>query len=90
MTEAEAAAFLARASEIEAEFEAFTTKLRDFHDSVPVSPLEALIFAGEEDSDVATTLRSTTECVLADHLEPAWLALKTMAAYQPPTRETKK
>ena len=90
MTEAEAAAFLERAAEMAAELEAFTAKLRDFHDSVPVSPLEALIFAGEEEPDLATTLRSTSECVLSDQLEPAVVALKTMADYRPPTQEKKK
>jgi hypothetical protein len=89
MTEAEAAAFLARTSEMAAELEALNTKLRDFHDSVPVSPLEALIFAGEEDMDFATTLRSTSECLLVDRLEPALAELKTMAVYKPPTEEKK-
>ena len=90
MTEAEVAAFLARASEMAAELEALNAKIRAFSDCVPVSPLEALIFAGEEEPDLATTFRSTSECVLSDRLEPALVALKTMAAFKPPTQETKK
>ncbi|MFY9824032.1 MAG: hypothetical protein WAM82_21820 [Thermoanaerobaculia bacterium] len=38
---------------------------------------------GEADMDVATALRSITECVLADRLEPAAVELKKWAAYKP-------
>lgn len=87
MTEAEAAAFQSRASEMADEIEAVAARLRAFLDSLPASPLEALIFAGEEEPDVTTTLRSTGECVLADRLEPAFAELRKAASYKPPTQE---
>jgi hypothetical protein len=71
MTEAEDAAFQARALELAAEVEALAAKVRDFHDSIPVSPQEALMLLGEEDMDVATALRAEIECLLVDRLEPA-------------------
>ncbi|HSS52222.1 MAG TPA: hypothetical protein VLX28_25045 [Thermoanaerobaculia bacterium] len=86
MTEAEAAAMQARALELAVEVEVLAAKLRDFHDSIPVSPQEAVMLLGEEDMDVATALRSTTECVLVDRLEPAAVELKKWAAYRPPAR----
>jgi hypothetical protein len=89
MTEAEAAAAQARAWEIAAELETLAAKLRDFHDGIPVSPSEAVMLLGEEDMDVATALRSTTECVLVDRLEPAIVELKKWAAYRPPIKEKK-
>ena len=89
MTDDEAAAAQARAVELAAEVEALAAKVRDFHDSIPVSPQEALMLLGEEDMDVATALRSTTECVLVDRLEPAAVELKKWGAYKQPTRGTK-
>ena len=89
MTDTEVAAFQDRASEIAGELEALAAKLRDFHDGIPVSPSEAVMLLGEEDMDVATALRSTTECVLVDRLEPAIVELKKWAAYKPPTKEKK-
>jgi hypothetical protein len=86
MTEAEDAAFQARARELAAEVEALSTKLRDFHDSIPVSPQEAVMLLGEEDMDVATALRSTTECVLVDRLQPAAVELRKWAAFTPPAK----
>jgi hypothetical protein len=89
MTEAEAAAAQARAFEIAAEFEALIAKIRAFHDGIPVSPLEAIMLLDEEDMDVATALRSTSECILADHLEPALNELRKWAAYKPPRKARK-
>jgi len=89
MSETEDAAMQARASELAAETEALAAKLRDFHDSIPVSPQEAVMLLGEEDMDVATALRSTTECVLADRLKPAAVELRKWAAYKPPSKEKK-
>lgn len=89
MIEAEDTAMQARALELAAEVEALAAKLRDFHDSIPVSSQEAMMLLGEEDMDVATALRSTTECVLADRLEPAAVELKKWAAYKPPSQERK-
>jgi hypothetical protein len=86
MTETEAAAAQARALELAAEVEFLAAKLRDFHDGIPVSPQEAVMLLGEEDMDVATALRSTIECVLADRLEPAAVELKRWAAYKPPAK----
>jgi hypothetical protein len=89
MIEAEDDAAQARVFEIAAEFEALAAKLREVHDGIPVSPLEAVMLLGEEDMDVATALRSMTECVLADHLEPALVELRKWAAYKPTRRERK-
>jgi len=86
MAEAEDAAFQARALELGAEVEALAAKIRDFHDSIPVSSQEAVMLLGEEDMDVATALRSTTECVLADRLQPAAVELKKWAVYKPPAK----
>jgi hypothetical protein len=86
MTEAEDAAMEARGLELAAEFEAFVAKLRDFHASIPVSPLEAVMLLGEEDMDVATNLRSTIECGLADRLDPFAIEMKKAVIYKPPTK----
>jgi len=69
------------------ELEALIAKLRDFHDGIPVSPSEAVMFLGEEDMDVGTTWRSTLECLLADRLEPALAELRKLAACKPPKKE---
>ena len=89
MTDDEAAAAQARALELAAEAEALTAKVRDFHDSIPVSPQEAVMLLGEEDMDVATALRSASECLLADRLEPVAVELRKLAAYKPPSKESK-
>jgi hypothetical protein len=89
MTEAEDDAAQARALEFAAECEALIRKLQEFHDSIPVSPGEAVMLLGEEDMDVATALRSMIECVLADGLKPALGELRKWAAYKPPGKEKK-
>jgi hypothetical protein len=86
MTDAEAAG-QKLVWEIADQFENLNNLLRAVHDSFPASPLEAVILAGEADPDVATALRSTIECVLADQLEPALRELRTWAAYKPPGEE---
>ena len=87
MTETEVVARQTRVVEFAAELEAFTAKLQDFHDGIPVSALEALMHLGEEDMDVATALRSEIECLLVDRLEPAAVELRKLAAYRPPEEE---
>ena len=89
MTETEVAAAQARALELAAEVEALAAKVRDFHDSIPVSPQEAVMLLDEEDMDVATALRSETECLLVDRLEPVAVELRKLAAYRPPSKERK-
>jgi hypothetical protein len=89
MTEAEAAAAQVQVLEIAAELEALIARLRAFYDGIPISPSEAVMLLGEEDMDVATALRSTTECVLADRLEPALVELRKWAAYKPPGKVAK-
>ncbi|MBW8874943.1 MAG: hypothetical protein JF614_08260 [Acidobacteria bacterium] len=86
MTEAEAAAMQARVLEIAAGFEALIRRLQDVHDAVPISPLEPVMLLGEEDMDIATTLRSMIECVLADRLEPALRELRQGSAYKKPDK----
>jgi len=80
MTEAMAQA---QVHEAAAEIDVLIRRLRDVVDGLPVSSLQAVMFLGEEDMDVATMLRSTIDCVLVDRLEPAVVELRKAAAYQP-------
>ena len=86
MTETEVDARQARVVEFAAELEAFMAKLQDFHDGIPVSALEALMLAGEEEMDFATSLRSTIQCLLADRLNPALGELRKEAAAVAPSK----
>jgi hypothetical protein len=82
MTDAEAAGQML-VSEIADELESLNNLLQAAHDSFPASPLEAIMWVGEADMDVATALRTMIECVLADRLEPALRELRKWAAYRP-------
>lgn len=48
---------------------------------LPVSEREDLIYAGEEDWDFPTEVRSVIECVRADWIGPAIRDLRDAAAY---------
>ncbi len=48
---------------------------------LPVSDREDLIYAGEEDWDFPTEVRSVIECVRADWIGPAIRDLQDAAAY---------
>lgn len=48
---------------------------------LPVSEREDLIYAGEEDWDFPTEVRSVIECVRADRIGPAIRDLREAAAY---------
>ena len=72
MSEAETTA-RAQLRVIAATLEAVHFQLLGVHSILPVSPLEALMLAGEQEMDAATDLRSCIECVLNDYL---WLAIR--------------
>jgi len=65
------------------ELEAIRLRLRSIHDSLPVSPKEALMLLGEAEIDISTEVRSTIECVLNDHIEPAIRTLMEVASFRP-------
>lgn len=48
---------------------------------LPVSEREDVMYAGEEEFDFPTEVRSVIECVLADWIGPAIRDLKEAAAY---------
>jgi hypothetical protein len=66
-----------------AKMETVRDLLRRIHADVPVSPREEVMLLGEAEPDVATEVRSTIECVLADRIEPAVRDLAEAAAYRP-------
>ena len=68
---------------IATELNAIWLRLRHIHDSLPVSPDEGLMLVGEAEVDVSTEVRSTIECVLNDHIEPAIRTLQAAASFQP-------
>lgn len=49
--------------------------------ALPVSEREDLMYAGEEDWDFPTEVRSVIECVLADWIGPAIRDLRDAAAF---------
>jgi hypothetical protein len=58
------------------------SRLRSIAATLPRSPQEALMYAGEEDPDVATEVRSVIECVLADQIDAAVRDLTAAAEYR--------
>lgn len=82
MTKAELAA-QAALREIAKELITIRRSLMELHKSLPPASLEALMFAGEEDLDVTTEVRTIIECVVQDSIEPAIRDLDAAASYQP-------
>ena len=58
------------------------SRLRSIAEALPRSPNEALMYAGEEDPDIATEVRSVIECVLADRIDAAVRDLTAAAEYR--------
>jgi len=86
MTQAEIAAQVA-VREIAKELDTIRRKLLNLHDSLPPATLEAVMFAGEEDLDVTTEVRTIIECVVQDSIQPAIRDLEAAADYQTDKKE---
>lgn len=82
MTQAENAA-QAAIRQIAKELKTIRHKLMELHGTLPTASLEALMFAGEEDLDVTTEVRTVIECVVQDSILPAIRDLEAAADYQP-------
>src|SRR5262245_17579318 len=85
VTEAEAAV-QAELHQIVEELDHTRTRLVDLHASLPVSPEETAMLAGEVEMDFATEVRSVIECVLNDSIQPAIRDLAAAAAGRPKDR----
>ena len=68
-------------------FRAMHYRLLGVHTSLPVSPREEAMLAGEAEPDFACEVRGVIECLLADHIEPAIRMLTEAAAYAEPEPE---
>lgn len=86
MTQAETAA-QAELRKISKELDTIRRRLLELHESLPPASLEALMFAGEEDLDVTTEVRTIIECVIQDSIQPAIRDLKAAADYQMERKE---
>jgi hypothetical protein len=73
--------------QIAKELDTIRRRLLDLHESLPPAPLEAVMFAGEEDLDVTTEVRTIIECVVQDSIQPAIRDLEAAADYQAGKRE---
>ena len=81
MTQAETAA-QAGIGQIAKELETIRRRLMELHESLPPATLEMVMFAGEEELDVTTEVRTIIECVVQDSIQPAIRDLEAAAAYQ--------
>ncbi len=81
MTQAEIAA-QEEVRQIAKELAAIRRRLLDLHKSLTPATLEAVMFAGEEDLDVTTEVRTVIECVVQDSIQPAIRDLEAAADYQ--------
>lgn len=81
MTQAETAA-QTELRKISKELDTIRRRLLELHESLPPASLEALMFAGEEDLDVTTEVRTIIECVIQDSIQPAIRDLEAAAEYQ--------
>jgi hypothetical protein len=61
------------------ELDALGERLLSVHASLPVSPREDVMLAGEEEPDFACEVRSAIECGLNDHLKPLVQMLRAVA-----------
>ena len=68
------------------ELKGVRSRLRDIAAALP-STLEEAMYAGEEDPDVATEVRSIIECVLTDQIGPAVRDLTAAAEYRRDDRD---
>lgn len=63
--------------------EAIQNRLRFLLANLPPSPREDVMFAGEEDFDFPTEVRTALECILADWIGSAIRDLDDLARYRP-------
>ncbi len=89
MTQAETAA-QEEIREIAKELDGICRRLLNLHERMPPATLEALMFAGEEDVDVTTEVRTVIECVVQDSIQPAIRDLQAAAAYQAENNQAEK
>ena len=82
MTETEALA-QAALRQIVQELDTIRGRLTEIHERLPVPPEETAMLMGEQETDVATEIRSVIECVLSDSLRPAIRDLAAAASYRP-------
>jgi hypothetical protein len=71
------------------QLEEWDGRLEAVYAGLPISPLEAVILAGEAEMDVLTELRSVIECIRNDRIRPAILALQAAAHFRPRTKVLK-
>ncbi len=64
------------------EQEAIRERLRFLLARLPPSPREDVMFAGEEDYDFTTEVRTALECILADWIGPGIRDLHDLARYR--------
>jgi hypothetical protein len=76
-------ALRAELERVAADQEAIRERLSVLRESLPVSPREDVMFAGEEDFDFATEVRTALECILADWIGAAIRDLRDLASYRP-------
>lgn len=86
MTQAEIAA-QEELRQIAKEMDGIRRRLLDLHESLPPATLEAVMFAGEEDLDVTTEVRTVIECVVQDSIQPAIRDLEAAADYKTENEE---
>jgi len=65
--------------EVAGELEAIGRRLNVAHASLPVSPREDVMLAGEEEPDFFCRARAAIECALHDHLDPLIAGLRALA-----------
>jgi len=82
VTETEALA-QAALRQIVQELDTIRGRLTEIHERLPVPPEETAMLMGEQETDVATEIRSVIECVLSDSLRPAIRDLAAAASYRP-------
>ena len=66
-------------AEIARELDALGERLLAVHASLPVSPREDAMLAGEEEPDFSCEVRGAIECGLNDHLKPLVQVLRAAA-----------
>ncbi len=65
--------------QVAADLEVIRERLTSLRASLPASPREDVMFAGEEDFDFVTEVRTGLECILADAISAAIRDLRKLA-----------
>jgi hypothetical protein len=69
----------AELNQLAADLEAIRDRLSGLRANLPASPREDVMFAGEEDFDFVTAVRTGLECILADAISAAIRDLRNLA-----------